>query len=279
MGENTRAALAAANTPGRGDAPTLKEYVYRQGPEIERALAGRMDPDQFLRIAVSTIMHPESKLGDCEPLSIVIGLTAAAELGLTVSGITGEAYLIPRRTKGRRVATFQIGYRGFIKLAGRAGITVDAREVRDGDVLEYQFGTEPFLRHIPNIDDDMGAIRAFYAVAFFADGRRPVFDVRSHQWMAEFRDRFASTDSDDSPWNTDFGAMGTKTMIRRILNRVPMTADLQRAVAVDEQPDVHVDETPAIATPANPPATVPGPDPDPVPVVDVDQDDDPARPF
>lgn len=56
--------------------------------------------------------------------------------------------------------------------------------------------------------------------------------------MERHRDRFASRKADDAPWWSDFDAMGRKTMIRRLLGRLPMSVELRDAFEADTQAPV-----------------------------------------
>jgi recombination protein RecT len=216
---------------------TLLEMIDRQATQIEKALPAHVDRDRFVRIAITAINKPNSKLHQCEPLSVIAGMMDAAQLGLEISDVTGQAYLIPRKVGGRMVATFQVGYQGLIDMAARYGITVAADSVRIGDQISYQKGTHAELVHVPNIDvddeDDPDKIRAFYAIAYFEDGRRPMFDIKSKGWMERHRAKFAARKADDAVWWVHFEAMGIKTMIRRLLKQLPTSAELRTAIEKD----------------------------------------------
>jgi recombination protein RecT len=223
---------------------TLLEMIDKQATQIEKALPAHVDRDRFVRIAITAINKPNSKLHQCDPISVLAGLMDAAQLGLEISDVTGQAYLIPRYDSHSKTmkASFQVGYKGLVDLAARNGITVAADSVRQGDQFSYQKGTHAELVHVPNIDlDDDGdtsLIRAFYAIAYFADGRRPQFDVKGRAWMERHRDKFASsrdrkTKEVYGPWVDHFEAMGVKTMIRRVLNGLPTSAELRTALEKD----------------------------------------------
>lgn len=203
--------------------------------QFELALPRHVSAARFVRVALTTLrLNP--KLLECSRESILGGFMLAAQLGLEVSDVRGQCYLIPRRnTKAGTVeATFQLGYRGMIDLAGRGGITVEPREVREGDRFDWQYGTDAVLVHRPALDD-RGDVVAFYAVAHFPDGRRPAFDVMSRAEMETHRDRFRADSRKDSAWDSHFEAMGRKTMVRRLLNYLPLPIELAQAVDAEDR--------------------------------------------
>lgn len=226
----SKAAAAKAATPQL----TLADYIERQKGELERALPQHVNADHFIRVALNAAKDPRSKLHECSTVSVLSGLMQSAVLGLEIGDVRGQAYLIPRAKQ----AVFQVGYRGYIDLAWRAGITIDTQVVRDGDRFDFELGTTPRLVHRPALDDDERDATAFYAVAFFGDGRPPIFDVKSNAQMIRHRAKFAARKADDAPWWTDFEAMGRKTMIRLLLGRLPMSVELRNAYEADTVPTV-----------------------------------------
>jgi recombination protein RecT len=252
-----------AAAQGKG-ALTLYEYIERQQGEIARALPRtiNMTPEYFVRVALTFAKNPKSQIHGCDVKSVLAGLMEAASLGLTVDGVRGQAYLVPRKSGNSKIATFQIGWKGLVTLAGRSGITVAASAVREGDFLEYQKGSHPRIDHKPSLDgdDDEDLITSFYAVATFPDGRPPAFDIKSRAWMEKFRDQFAARKADNAPWWVHFEAMGRKTMIRRVLGDLPVDVEVRDALARDAEGFQAATPTPFAETPE--PAVVDGLDDD-----------------
>jgi recombinational DNA repair protein RecT len=149
--------------------------------------------------------------------------------------------MIPRRNKGKQECTFQIGYRGFIKLAYNTGQVAfyNARAVFAGDYFAYELGTEQYIKHRREAPPQ-AKITHFYAVLRQHNGAADcevwsVGDVEAH------RDRFRSdrflkekNKSYQGPWDTDFEAMGCKTLIRELAKRAPLSPELMSQAARDE---------------------------------------------
>jgi recombination protein RecT len=212
----------------------LRTSIEKAEPQFAMALPDHVRPDRFIRAALTAI-NVVPRLAECDPRSVVAGLMQAAQLGLEVADVRGQCYLIPRRNNragGIYEATFQLGYRGMIDLAARSGITVTAEDVCEGDTLDYTLGSRRNLTHRPSLGR-RGPAYAYYAVATFADNRPPEFKIMGRAQIEEHRDRFASSTGKDSPWVEHFDAMARKTVIRALLNYLPVSVELREQVHAD----------------------------------------------
>lgn len=229
-------AIDQADTPPAG--PTLGGLLQQMAPEFDRALPRHIDVDRFTRMALTTVRLNPTLL-ECDPASVLGGFMQAATLGLEIADVRGQAYLIPRRVKGQMQATFQLGYRGLIDLAWRSGISVDQPvTVRAGERFEVRLGTSSEIVHDWRPEAAAGEPVAYYAVARFPDGRHPQFAVMSRVEVEAHRDKFAGTVKDKSPWVEHFDAMAHKTVIKRLLNPLPLAAEFTGAVSADDRVSV-----------------------------------------
>lgn len=209
----------------------LRHAIKASEQQFALALPRHVDAGRFLRASL-TALNVVPKLAKCTQASVLAGLMQAAQLGLEVADVRGQAYLIPRwdgRDKCMK-ASFQLGYRGMIDLAARAGITVEVDEICEHDAYDYQRGTKPFLFHKPTLGERGDAI-AYYAVGTFSDGRPPSFVIMGRAEVEKHRDRFASQrnkeDEITGPWVEHFDAMARKTVVRQLLNYLPATVELR----------------------------------------------------
>lgn len=227
--ERTKAAAAAAQQ-GNGQVevaqPTVQQTIEQLKPQIMRALPKGMTADRFTRIVLTTL-RTTPKLMECNPQSLLAAVMLSAQLGLE-PGPLGHAYFVPY---GREV-TFIVGYKGIIDLARRSGQikSIEAREVCENDLFEYEFGLDPKLRHVPAMGD-RGAPKLYYGVAHFVDGGH-YFEVMSLADIEKFRAR--SKAKDNGPWKTDYSAMAKKTVIRRMAPFLPVSSETARAIEADE---------------------------------------------
>jgi recombination protein RecT len=225
---------------------TTRDLVQEMEPQFRRALPAHVDAARFTRLAL-TALRTVPKLAECSGESVLAGLMQAAHLGLEIDAVRGQAYLIPRWNgkTGRNEASFQLGYKGLIDLAGRGGITVRARDVCEHDLFEFEDGLVPKLRHMPELKKERGDAWAYFAVATFSDERPPEFVVMSRAEVERHRDRFASAKNRSGtivgPWVEHFDAMARKTAIIKLLGQLPLPVEVVEALSME---DVPLDVTP-----------------------------------
>lgn len=217
---------------------SLFDLLRDMEPQLRRAFPKTVDVGRFVRLA-ETSLRTVPKLLECSPESVMAGFMQAAQLGVEIDAIRGQAYLIPRynsRTRSME-ASFQLGYRGLIDIAGRSGVTVSVRAVRDADDFEHEDGLTPVLRHVPFLGGERGDARAYYAIARFADSRDPEFLVMSRAEVEQVRDRFGQKNRDGrvtGPWVDHFDAMAFKTLVIRLLNYLPLPVEVHEAITADD---------------------------------------------
>lgn len=234
---NAAASQEVAVRETREGVTSLRDSIKKSEAQFALALPKHVDAGRFLRCALTAI-NVVPKLAQCTQESVLAGLMQAAQLGLEVADVRGQAYLVPRWDGKDRCmkATFQLGYRGMIDLAARGGITVTVDDICANDHYDYERGTNAFLRHKPTLDN-RGDIIAYYAVATFADGRPPAFVVLGRGEAEQHRDKFASTKNKEGEiygtWVEHFDAMARKTAVRKLLNYLPATVELRQAAAIE----------------------------------------------
>jgi recombination protein RecT len=219
----------------------------KQIEELRKALPANLDPARIARQCMTLVQYTP-KLVDCSPRSILLGLMQAAELGLELNGVLGQAYLVPRWNKdlGGMVATFQVGYRGLIQLAWKSGHLTSFRmqTVKEADDFECEYGTSPYLVHKP-AKGKRGPSVGYYATVSFAgqEGAPKGFDFvyLSRDEMEEHRGKY--TDKKSFAWATDIDAMAEKSCARKLGKRLPVAVELSAACALDEQNEAQVGPT------------------------------------
>jgi recombination protein RecT len=197
----------------------IQDLLEKSKPELAKAIPNNLTPDRVVRI-VLTELRGNERLQKCRPLSVLGSVMHATQLGLEIGSALGHAYLIPYKDECR----LQIGYKGHINLIRRSGEikTLYAKEVRQGDLFEYEFGTDPHIKHIPA--PDAGEITHFYAVCILTNGGIE-FEVMTVAEVERHRDRFTKAKGSDDPWSTDFAEMGKKSLILRLGKRLPKSTE------------------------------------------------------
>lgn len=229
---------AVAERPGAGDqhGKSVKDLVLEMMGSIKAALPEHIGADRFARIALVTVQRTP-RLLECTRISLLAAIMEAAVLGLE-PGTLGQCYLIPYWNSKKRAyeVQFQIGYKGYIELCRRSGSiqSIQASEVCENDEFDFEYGLEQFLRHKPR--DPRGAVTCYYAYALLHGGGK-AFKVMTVKDVERIKDRYSeSADKAWSPWNTEPVEMALKTVIKRLLKYLPVSASLlQRGVVGDGQ--------------------------------------------
>lgn len=217
-----------------GEVKSIKQLILQMKPQIEAALPSVLTGERFTRM-VLTAMSTTPQLKECSPGSFLGAMMQAAQLGVEPNTPLGQAYLIPYRNKGRLEAQFQLGYKGLIDLAYRSGEITDiqAHEVHEADLFEFEYGLEPKLKHVPAMKD-RGAVTAYYAV-FHTKAGGHSFLVMSVDDIQEHKRKFSkAAGSGFSPWSTNFDAMAKKTVLKQLLKYAPIKTEFTRALGADE---------------------------------------------
>lgn len=206
-------------------------------PRMSQSLSNAVSSERMYQLIVSTI-NRNPKLAECTPETVLSCFMRCATLGLEPSDVDGlgRAYILPfyNGKKKHMEATFIIGYKGLIDLARRSGKIRDisARAVYEGDVFDFEYGLNETLRHIPGdgarTPDKMTHV---YCIVHFTDGGHYI-DVMTRNEVEAIRKRSKSPDR--GPWVSDYEAMAKKTVIRRAQPYLPLSTQVQRAVAADE---------------------------------------------
>ena len=201
-------------------------------------LPPHMNFDRFVR---TIVMSHEAvpKLYECTAGSRIKAAMTAAVLGLEVDGATGQAYLLPfnNRRQGTMLCQFLAGYKGYNTLADRAGYTITADVVREGEKFDFQLGTDAYVHHSPGLHRNPTArIEGAWAIAS-RPNRTPIVEVMSLAEIMQIRDKAPGARRKDSPWNdpgVGFPAMAAKTVRRRLARSMPLST-FQVAAAVEQQ--------------------------------------------
>lgn len=169
----------------------------------------------------------------CDPATVVASVITAAELGLELSGVRGEGYLIPRwNSKSNSVeCQFQPGYRGLLKLANNSGDlkSIHAYVVYENDHFQFELGIDVTVVHRPALTE-RGTPIAAYCAGRNVSGEA-FAEVMSASEIDAIRER---SKAKSGPWITDTDEMWRKTVLKRKLKTLPNSSEkLHRAIELD----------------------------------------------
>lgn len=239
----------ALATRKKSSGELLKEEFDKWKPTLKAVLPAHLDADRIVKMSMGAYMRSDY-LQKCTIVSVVKATIMAAELGLEVGGLLGEAYLVPFNNKKkvkdgnvfvtREVTEAQLipGYKGLCKLARQTGeiAAIYACGVDESELNGFRvvLGTERKITHTMTMDDSRtGNCFAYYAVIKFKDGSEH-FEVMTRKMVDAIRLR--SKASENGPWVTDFDWMAKKTVLKQALKLVTMSPEkpaLAQAVALD----------------------------------------------
>lgn len=207
------------------------------------SLPAHVKPERFERNLVTAVQnHP--RLLQCDAQAVFNEVAKAAALGLYLDPTLGEAYLITgwSGTEKRLVPQLRLGYRGLIKLGRQSGeiAAIYAHAVHENDRFEVSMGTDLQLIHQPDFRHDRGAARLYYAVVKYRDGTVD-FEPMSVEDIRVIRDRsdgykaWIDKKITSTPWATDEGEMAKKTVLRRLMKRLPQSPEIGDALAIEDE--------------------------------------------
>ncbi|MEK7092609.1 MAG: recombinase RecT, partial [Patescibacteria group bacterium] len=166
----------------------------------------------------TTVVSRNPRLAACTTASLAGAMIQSAILNLDPTPQFGLCWFIPYKNKqGILECQFQMGYKGYKKLAVRTGKVKEiyAVCVYDKDDFQETQGLNRDLMHVPCIEDDRGKLWKVYAVIKYKEGGEN-FKVLSREKVYHIRAKSKSL-GEDSPWNNDEDEMWLKTAIKNLL--------------------------------------------------------------
>ena len=221
------------------------EEVLPESSPVLRALPAGIDPKRFRNsLQIAIMMQPA--LLKCDPRLVFREVARAANYGISLDPSLGQGWLIVRKNRdGRPEPAFQLGYRGKMVLARQSGevARIVAYPVTQKSVLEGRFRvTLDALHYEPDVFNDESPIVGYFAFIRYKDGTDD-FETMSLREIHQIRDRsdgwraFKKGSIRSTPWSEYEGEMAKKTVLSRLLKRVPMSADVVEFLREDEVAD------------------------------------------
>ncbi len=226
----------------------VKQLFESRKGEITAALPKHMDADRMLRIAVTSI-RKNPKLAEADPASLYGAVMEAAQCGLYLDGVLGEASLLPFFNNKKKIyeVVFIPGYRGLVKLAHRSNKVRDISShiVYKGETFSYSEGAETKLKHTPKPPDEREEKRVgAYSRVTFKDGSVSLNWMWADEIIA-IRDSSPSARKKTGPWfGSEFeqGEMWKKTVFRNHSKWLDLSPELTTAAVLDEMHDAGVSQ-------------------------------------
>ena len=202
------------------------------------------DKDRATRFiaSISSAVATNQALQECDAGTILSGALLGESLNLSPSPQLGQYYLVPFNDskRGRKVAQFQLGYKGYIQLAIRSGQykKLNVLAIKKGELIKYDPLNEEIEVNL--IEDEEERENAetigYYAMFEYTNGFR-----KSLYWSKSKMEKHALKYSTGykakkgyTYWEKDFDGMAYKTMLRQLISKWGiMSIDMQQAVEKD----------------------------------------------
>lgn len=209
----------------------MRTTITKLEAEFANALPPQIPVQKFIRTTITALqMNPQ--LLECDRRSVLGACMKAAQDGLLVDG--REAALVIFRGKQGPAAQYMPMIGGLLKKLRNSGelASIAANVAYEKDVFEYELGDNERIRHLPFLGKERGNPVAAYAIAKTKDGAiyRDVMPVDEIEQV-----RSVSRARDNGPWVAWWGEMAKKTVLRRLMKRLPSSADLDRLIANDNE--------------------------------------------
>ena len=204
------------------DLNPLSKLILKNKGRFVASLGKQRPFDMWLSQAVSwcEIVDLESFRRVSKP-AILDAFNAAALNGLLING--EECMVMVRGRKTPKIKC-EIGAKGVIRQLGQVGIRVQARTIKENDVIDIDEGTG-YVSHKPAflMGQSPGDTLGFYAVATYPDGNKVVRTMS----LEEAIKRSTGTGA----WKAWLDQMGEKSAVIALKKVVFVGDDLDNAIA------------------------------------------------
>lgn len=216
--------------------------------------------------AISSAVATNQALQECDGFSIINSALLGETLNLSPSPQLGQYYMVPYNDKKKgKVATFQLGYKGYIQLAIRSGQyrSINVIDVKEGELLKYDRLSETVELSFVDDEDERAKLPTIGYCAMFelVNGFRKVI-YWTYSKMLNHADKYSQAFSKEAKggkypkvsyedykarkveesdlwlyssfWYKDFDGMAFKTMLRQLISKWGiMSIELQTAFEND----------------------------------------------
>lgn len=211
---------------------------------IAVALPAHLSPDRMARIAL-TAYRQNKTLSLCDPMSLFQAVILSSQLGLEI-GVDGQAYLVPRKQKGKWVAVFVPGWKGYVELINRANkADIWTGAVFKGDAFEYELGDRPFVRHKPmgESDETKANLTHVYCIGRKHNSENPIIEVWPVGKVERHLKKYNNVGESHYALanDTNFIAYGRKVALLQVQKYLPKSVELRAVEAIDHHGSAAVD--------------------------------------
>lgn len=237
---------------------TISNYVYGAEDAFQSMLVDRsinFEREAGFAIQVLTANDYVAKLAAGDRQSVVNAVTNIAAIGISLNPAKKQAYLVPRKGK----ICLDISYMGLIDLAVQSGSIMWAQAdlVYSNDAFTLNGFDKPPTHSFNPFSKERGDVVGAYVVVKMHTGDY-LTECMSREEIDAIKNRSESVKAGkSSPWDTDYGEMAKKTVVKRAYKYWPKSDRLDQAIH-----HLNTEGGEGLATLAKPAAI------DPAPIID-----------
>lgn len=237
---------------------TFSAYISQEAIKNQiNNIVGGKNGQRFITSIISAVSNNPT-LAECTHTTILSAALQGEALNLSPSPQLGQYYMVPFKNKkdGTTIATFVLGYKGYIQLAIRSGYykKINVLSIKEGELVKYDPLNEEI--EINLIEDDEVREKTptigYYAMFEYHNGfRKSIYWSKAK--MLAHADKYSSAfnskklellESGQVPeselykyssyWYKDFDGMAYKTLLRQLISKWGiMSIELQTAFEKD----------------------------------------------
>ncbi len=210
---------------------TISDYVYGAEATFQNVLVDRsitFEREAGFAIQILTAGDYIANLAAGDRQSVVNAVTNIAAIGISLNPAKKQAYLVPRKGK----ICLDISYMGLIDLAVQAGsiLWAQADLVYANDAFTLNGFDKPPTHSYNPFSKERGEMVGAYVVVKTTSGDY-LTDCMSREEIDAIKNRSESVKAGkSSPWDTDYGEMAKKTVVKRAYKYWPKTDRLDAAI-------------------------------------------------
>lgn len=210
---------------------TITNYVYGAEDGFQSVLVDRslnFEREAGFAIQVLTSNDYVAKLAAGDRQSVVNAVTNIAAIGISLNPAKKQAYLVPRKGK----ICLDISYMGLIDLAIQSGSIMWAQAdlVYANDAFTLNGFDHPPTHSFNPFSKERGDMVGAYVVVKMHSGDY-LTECMSREDIDAIKNRSESVKAGkQSPWDTDYGEMAKKTVVKRAYKYWPKSDRLDQAI-------------------------------------------------
>ncbi|MFY9460422.1 MAG: recombinase RecT [Aquabacterium commune] len=210
---------------------TITNYVYGAEDTFQSVLVDRslnFEREAGFAIQILTSGDYIAKLAAGDRQSVVNAVTNIAAIGISLNPAKKQAYLVPRKGK----ICLDISYMGLIDLAIDSGsiMWAQAALVHSNDAFTLNGFDKPPTHSFNPFSKERGEMVGAYVVVKTHSGDY-LTECMSREEIDAIKNRSESVKAGkSSPWDTDYGEMAKKTVVKRAYKYWPKSERLDQAI-------------------------------------------------